>query len=72
MTAVSPLLFQGTLLNTQGAAIPNAKVQLWQTDFNGNYLHPDSGGDASNLLSNFQYFGTDATDSNGRFDFLTY
>ena len=72
MTAVSPLLFQGTLLNTQGAAIPNAKVQLWQTNFNGNYLHPDSGGDASNLLSDFQYFGTDATDSDGRFDFLTY
>ena len=71
MTAVSPLLFQGTLLNTQGSAIPNAKVQLWQADFNGNYLHPDSGDD-SHLLSDFQYFGTDATDSDGRFDFLTY
>ena len=44
MTAVSPLLFQGTLLNTQGTDIPNAKVQLWQTDFNGNYLHPNLGG----------------------------
>ena len=43
--------------------------------FNGNYLHPNSGGamlPISNLLSDFQYFGTDATDSDGRFDFLTY
>jgi len=38
--AINPLLFHGTLLNQQGAAIQNAKVQLWQTDLNGNYLHP--------------------------------
>lgn len=65
----SPLLFQGALLNQQGNAIPNAKIQLWQTDFNGNYLHPDSG---SSTMSDFQYFGTDTTDANGKFDFLTY
>ncbi|KAL3816692.1 hypothetical protein ACHAXA_009131 [Cyclostephanos tholiformis] len=67
------------LLNQQGAAIQNAKVQLWQTDLNGNYLHPDATAallpllsDHASIVSKFQYFGTDATDSDGRFQFLTY
>jgi protocatechuate 3,4-dioxygenase beta subunit len=68
-TISPPLLFQGTLLNQQGNAIPNAKIQLWQTDSNGNYDHPYSYG---STMSNFQYFGTDTTESNGNFDFLTY
>jgi protocatechuate 3,4-dioxygenase beta subunit len=79
MTNLAPLLFQGMLLNQQGAAIQNAKVQLWQTDPNGNYLHPDPGAalnpispDHASIVSDFQYFGTDATDSDGRFHFLTY
>jgi hypothetical protein len=79
MTAIVPLLFQGTLLNQQGAAIKNAKIQLWQTDLDGNYLHPDPGAaanpassDHASIVSDFQYFGTDDTDSDGRFQFLTY
>ncbi|KAL3772940.1 hypothetical protein ACHAW5_009631 [Stephanodiscus triporus] len=79
MIDIAPLLFQGTLLNQQGSAIQNAKVQLWQTDLDGNYLHPDPGAatnpaspDHSSIVSNFQYFGTDATDFDGRFEFLTY
>jgi len=79
MTNISPLIFHGTLLNQQGAAIQNAKVQLWQTDLNGNYLHPASGAalnpislDHASIVSDFQYFGTDATDSDGHFEFLTY
>ena len=76
---IKPLLFQGTLLNTQGNAIPAAKIQLWQTDLNGNYLHTHSGAALSpysqeyaSIVSNFQYFGTDETDANGNFEFLTY
>jgi hypothetical protein len=79
MTAITPLLFQGTLLTQQGAAIQNAKIQLWQTDLDGNYLHPDPGAavnpassDHASIVSDFQYFGTDATDSDGHFQFLTY
>lgn len=76
-----PLLFQGTLLNTHGITIPNAKIQLWQTDLDGNYLFPDDASAATNpqllsehaeIVSRFQYFGTDATDDNGHFQFLTY
>lgn len=78
MTA-SPLLFQGTLLNRQGGAIKDAKIQLWQTDLDGNYLHPlafsapnPKSPEHSAIVSEFQYFGTDATDSDGAFEFLTY
>jgi hypothetical protein len=71
MSSSLPLLFQGTLLSQQGNAIPNAKVQLWQTDFNGVYKHPNPEAGGS-TLSDFQYFGTDTTDADGKFDFLTY
>ena len=78
-TTIKPLLFHGTLLNTQGNAIPAAKIQLWQTDLNGNYMHSHSGAALSpyspeyaSIISNFQYFGTDETDTNGNFQFLTY
>jgi len=78
-TTTSPLLFQGTLLNQQGNTIAGAKIQLWQTDLDGNYLHPHQGAatspkspEHSTILSDFQYFGTDATDINGNFEFLTY
>jgi protocatechuate 3,4-dioxygenase beta subunit len=35
MAATTPLLFHGTLLNQQGNAIKDAKIQLWQTDVDG-------------------------------------
>ena len=54
-----------------GSAIPNAKIQLWQTDINGVYKHPNPAAGGS-TLSDFQYFGTDTTDADGKFDFLTY
>eukprot|EP00571_Detonula_confervacea_P007236 CAMPEP_0172329920 /NCGR_PEP_ID=MMETSP1058-20130122/61131_1 /TAXON_ID=83371 /ORGANISM="Detonula confervacea, Strain CCMP 353" /LENGTH=275 /DNA_ID=CAMNT_0013047115 /DNA_START=2740 /DNA_END=3564 /DNA_ORIENTATION=+ len=79
MTTIDPLLFHGTLLNQQGDAIKDAKIQLWQTDPDGNYLHPDpraatspKSPDHASIVSEFQYFGTDATDSEGNFEFLSY
>ncbi len=45
----------------------------------GPFLHPDSGAavnpislEHASFVSNFQYFGTGAKDSNGHFEFLTY
>lgn len=79
MATIPPLLFQGTLLNQRGNAIKDANIQLWQTDLDGNYLHPlpraansPKSPDHSSIVSAFQYFGTDATDANGNFEFLTY
>lgn len=82
MTArvIHPLLFQGTLLNQHGNAVKDARIQLWQTDPDGNYLHPNPRAtvnsspdpDHASVVSNFQYFGTDATDPSGNFEFLSY
>jgi len=78
-TSSSPLLFRGTLLNQYDNAIEGAMIQLWQTDLDGNYLHPHPGAatspkspEHSSIINDFQYFGTDATDINGNFEFLTY
>mmetsp|Transcript_38963 Transcript_38963/g.83151 ORF Transcript_38963/g.83151 Transcript_38963/m.83151 type:complete len:227 (+) Transcript_38963:130-810(+) len=77
MATTHPLLFQGTLLDRQGNAVEGAKIQLWQTDLDGNYLHPQADSfpaspEHASIVSQFQYFGTDTTDSYGSFDFLTY
>mgnify|MGYP000405388081 CR=1 FL=1 len=73
-TTIHPLLFHGTLLNQYGDALLDAKIQLWQTDLNGNYLHSSrfAAVNSEPLDEQFQYFGTDSTDSNGNFEFLTY
>ncbi|KAL7517324.1 hypothetical protein ACHAWX_005493 [Stephanocyclus meneghinianus] len=65
------LLFRGTLLNDLGAAVEGADVQFWQTDPNGVYDHPAAGG-ANLLVTDFQYFGTAKTLSDGSFWFLTH
>ena len=74
MSTIHPLLFHGTLLNQYGTGINDAKIQLWQTDLNGNYLHSSrfAAVNLEPLDEHFQYFGTDSTDSNGNFEFLTY
>ena len=77
MTTIKPLLFQGKVLNQNGQPINGATVQLWQTDINGNYLHPNAAVSSPlpqhvSIVENFQYFGTDVSDDNGNFDFLTY
>eukprot|EP01083_Nonionella_stella_P247992 859137_1 len=76
---IDPLLFRGTLLNQNGNPIRNAKIQLWQTDLDGNYLHSHPGAavnppssEHASTVSDFQYFGTDGTDYNGNFEFLTH
>jgi protocatechuate 3,4-dioxygenase beta subunit len=68
---VSPLLFNGLLLNDLQNPISEAHVQFWQTDPNGLYDHPNADGSDS-LDSTFQYFGTAKTDSDGSFWFLTH
>ena len=78
-TTLQPLLFDGTLVNQQGEAIPDAKIQLWQTDLDGNYLHinPNAANNQQSpnhapIVESFQYFGTATSNSNGHFEFLTY
>lgn len=64
------VLLQGRVVDTDGNAVPGAVVEIWQTDINGNYNHP-ADTDPSQLVDDFQYFGTAATDADGYYAFLT-
>lgn len=68
--ADTPVLLQGQLMDTDGTPIAGAVVEIWQTDINGNYDHPQASAE-SDLLADFQYFGTAVTDDEGYYAFLT-
>ena len=61
----------GTLTDTKGTALAGARIEIWQCDVNGRYLHG-----ADNALSierdaGFQGFGVSVSDDAGRFAFRT-
>ena len=59
----------GRLLDTNGDAIPGARIEIWQCDANGRYHHPRDSG--RSLDPNFQGFGHALTDAQGRYRFRT-
>lgn len=65
----------GVVTDTSNEPLSNLKVEIWQCDVNGRYLHT---GDSSSGNSNraerdagFQGFGHTYTDQSGRYDFKT-
>ncbi|MBE0690712.1 MAG: carboxypeptidase regulatory-like domain-containing protein [Anaerolineae bacterium] len=70
LAAGDPIVLQGQVLDSDGAPIAGAVVEIWQTDANGNYDHPNDS-DPSVLLADFQYFGTSTTDADGNYAFRT-
>lgn len=68
------IVLNGKLLDDLGDPLVGRSVELWQTDKNGNYRHPNPA--ASNTgdeyLENFQYYGADSTNDFGEFKFTTY
>lgn len=60
----------GRVLGTGGKPIRNARVEIWQVDNNGIYIH-SQGGDRQKLDSNFQGFGRFITGVDGRYYFRT-
>lgn len=64
------LVIEGQVLDVNGDPVVDAAVEIWQTDANGVYNHPGDT-DGSNLLDDFQYFGTSITDNNGNYSFRT-
>lgn len=62
---------QGQVLDTDGTPLEGAVVEIWQTDNNGNYNHPNDAAPSELLLDQFQYFGTSTTDAQGYFAFRT-
>ena len=60
----------GMILTRQGRPLANATVEIWHTDFNGNYRHP-RGWAQDQLDPNFGYFGKVKTNSEGFYFFKT-
>ena len=60
----------GRILDTSGAPVRDAVVEIWQVDNNGAYLHRGSS-NASRRDRNFQGFGRFLTGSSGEYLFRT-
>jgi len=66
------LVINGRVTNDVGDPLGGALVQFWHTDENGNYKHPGFNLGGVPLVTDFQYFGTSETDTDGNFDFRTH
>ncbi len=64
------LFLFGQVLDTRGDAVPNALVEIWQTDAGGVYDHPGDPGTADRDRS-FQFFGSTPVDAAGWYAFRT-
>jgi protocatechuate 3,4-dioxygenase alpha subunit len=64
-----PLL--GTVTDGEGNAVDDALVEIWQANAEGRYAHPEDSREDIPLEDGFTGFGRCATDSEGRFEFLT-
>lgn len=77
----TPVLLQGHIYNYRNDPVPNALVEIWQTDSKGYYKHPRvMGPDAldsfwnitpDDLDPNFLYFSSVRTNSEGHYAFQT-
>jgi protocatechuate 3,4-dioxygenase alpha subunit len=61
----------GTITDGVGNAVDDALVEIWQANAAGRYAHPEDDRDDVPLEDGFTGFGRCATDSEGRFEFLT-
>ena len=64
------ILIKGKVMSKQGKPLAGHRIEIWQCDVNGKYLHP---GDGRNVVydNGFQGFGHDITDKNGNYSFKT-
>lgn len=60
----------GRVLNSKGEPVKGAKVEVWQANTHGRYDHPTDINPAP-LDPNFQGFGLQLTDAEGRYRFKT-
>lgn len=66
----TPLALTGQVLSTNGKALNNAIVEIWQTDDTGKYRHPGDDGEGP-AERGFQGYGRALADSDGRYRFRT-
>ncbi|MFM2150209.1 MAG: protocatechuate 3,4-dioxygenase subunit beta [Pseudomonadota bacterium] len=65
-----PLLLEGVVRGPDGSAVAGARVEIWQADHDGIYLHPGDSRLAQRDQA-FQGFGRTVTDGAGRYAFRT-
>src|SRR5437763_1441959 len=65
------IVIEGRVLDGDGAAVPDAVVEIWQANAAGRYAHPEDPQSDKPLDPNFRGFGRVATDAEGRFRFTT-
>jgi len=64
------LHLSGQILDRSSKPLANARVEIWQCDWQGIYLHPRDRGQ-NRRDAGFQGFGTATTDAEGRYRFRT-
>ncbi|MFK7890548.1 MAG: hypothetical protein AB8B63_07010 [Granulosicoccus sp.] len=64
------IMLNGRVTEADGSARAGLRVEIWQCDVNGKYLHP---GDSRDIAydAGFQGFGHDMTNANGEYSFRT-
>ena len=60
----------GRVLDLDGKPVPGARIAIWQADVHGHYHHPDDRQPTA-VDGNFQGFGMQTTDAQGRYRFKT-
>ncbi len=60
----------GRVMNLKGEPVSGAKVEIWQTDSKGRYVHPSDENPVPGD-PNFQGYGAQLTDAEGRYRFKT-
>jgi len=63
------LALDGLLIYSDGSPVSEAKIEIWQTDANGVYLHPAFANEPTD--PSFQYYGEALTDNVGEWSFVT-
>lgn len=66
----TPLFFGGFVYDATGMPLEGITVEIWQTDNNGAYLHPNDPATATRD-QNFQFYGEAQTAVNGYYSFRT-
>lgn len=75
LTADNPagerIAIEGRVIDGDGAAVPDAVIELWQANAAGRYNHPDDQQADKPIDPHFRGFGRAATDGAGRFRIVT-
>ncbi len=62
---------RGTVFDGEGEVVDDALIEIWQANRSGRYAHPEDRREELPVEEGFSGFGRCATDSEGRFEFIT-